>query len=436
MSARQTALQVLIACRKDGAWSNGVLKQMITRDRLDRRDAALATRLCYGVLQNRGLLDHYLRQLLTGKLSSLQPVVRDILHMGLYQILMMDKIPESAAVNESVLLAKKFCPGQKNASGLVNGVLRNAVRKKDTLEQPKGYAELYSHPQKLVDLLKANVGKKLAGMLKANNEIPSTAVQVNTLQVTAEELAAVLEAEGVQTEKHSWMENCLILSGTGNLEELSTFQKGLFYVQDPASKLSVLCAELPQNSRVLDCCAAPGGKSFAAAMAMEGTGNITSCDVHPHKVQLIQKGAQRLGIENLTALCRDATVFCKEWEDQMDGVLVDVPCSGYGIIRKKPDIRLKDPEEMESLPQLQLQILRNQARYVKKGGVLMYSTCTVLKRENEDVVDHFLRENPEFIPEELPLPSHIQQTRPGMLTLIPGEYDTDGFFICRLRRKV
>ena len=436
MSARQTALQVLIACRKDGAWSNGVLKQMITRDRLDRRDAALATRLCYGVLQNRGLLDHYLRQLLTGKLSSLQPVVRDILHMGLYQILMMDKIPESAAVNESVLLAKKFCPGQKNASGLVNGVLRNAVRKKDTLEQPKGYAELYSHPQKLVDLLKANVGKKLAGMLKANNEIPSTAVQVNTLQVTAEELAAMLEAEGVQTERHSWMENCLILSGTGNLEELSTFQKGLFYVQDPASKLSVLCAELPQNSRVLDCCAAPGGKSFAAAMAMEGTGSITSCDVHPHKIQLIQKGAQRLGIENLTALCRDATVFCKEWEDQMDGVLVDVPCSGYGIIRKKPDIRLKDPEEMESLPQLQLQILHNQARYVKKGGVLMYSTCTVLKRENEDVVDHFLRENPEFILEELPLPSHIQQTRPGMLTLIPGEYDTDGFFICRLRRKV
>lgn len=165
MSARQTALQVLIACRKDGAWSNGVLKQMITRDRLDRRDAALATRLCYGVLQNRGLLDHYLRQLLTGKLSSLQPVVRDILHMGLYQILMMDKIPESAAVNESVLLAKKFCPGQKNAPGLVNGVLRNAVRKKDTLEQPKGYAELYSHPQKLVDLLKANVGKKLAGKI-------------------------------------------------------------------------------------------------------------------------------------------------------------------------------------------------------------------------------------------------------------------------------
>ena len=436
MSARQTALQVLIACRKDGAWSNGVLKQMITRDRLDRRDAALATRLCYGVLQNRGLLDHYLRQLLTGKLSSLQPVVRDILHMGLYQILMMDKIPESAAVNESVLLAKKFCPGQKNASGLVNGVLRNAVRKKDTLEQPKGYAELYSHPQKLVDLLKANVGKKLAGMLKANNEIPPMVVQVNTLQVTAEELAVMLEAEGVQTEKHSWMENCLILSGTGNLEELSTFQKGLFYVQDPASKLSVLCAELPQNSRVLDCCAAPGGKSFAAAMAMEGTGNITSCDVHPHKIQLIQKGAQRLGIENLTALCRDATVFCKEWEDQMDGVLVDVPCSGYGIIRKKPDIRLKDPEEMESLPQLQLQILRNQARYVKKGGVLMYSTCTVLKRENEDVVDHFLRENPEFILEEQPLPSHIQQIRPGMLTLIPGEYDTDGFFICRLRRNV
>ena len=436
MGARETALNTLIACRKESGWSNGILKAYIARDRLDRREAALATRLCYGVLQNRIKLDFYLSQLLTGKLKDLHPAVRDILHLGLYQLLEMDRIPESAAVNESVSLAKKYCKKQKNAPGLVNAILRNAARNQGLLKSPAGWEQIYSHPQKLIDLLIGYVGKdKMEAMLKANNEIPPTVVQVNTLRTTAAQLQAQLEAEGVAVQPHSWMENCLVLSSTGSLEQLESFQKGLFYVQDAAAKLSVLCAGLTPGQNVLDCCAAPGGKSFAAAMCLGKSGHITSCDVHEHKIPLISKGAQRLGIDCLDACQMDASVRNPQWIGAMDTVIADVPCSGYGIIRKKPDIRYKDPKSMAELPQLQLAILENQAAYVKPGGVLLYSTCTLVREENEGVVDKFLKNHPEFYIEALRLPEIFPQNTSGMLTLVPGEYDTDGFFICRLRRE-
>ena len=438
MGARETALNVLIACRKDGAWSNGVLKEYILRDRLDSRDAALATRLCYGVLQNRMKLDFYLKQLLTGKIKDLHPVVHDILHLGLYQLQELDKVPASAAVNESVALAKKYCKKQRYAPGLVNAVLRKAADGMDGLKQPASWVDQYSHPQELVDLLIRDVGKaRMETMLKANNEAPQTVIQVNTLKTTAAELTQMLEAAKVTVQPHGWMMDCLVVSGTGAIENLEPFKQGLFYVQDPAAKLSVYCAQLPQaDIRLLDCCAAPGGKSFAAAIAMGGKGTITSCDVHAHKVGLIQNGADRLGLTGITARQQDATANNPDWNDQMDVVIADVPCSGYGIIRKKPDIRYKDPTSMEDLPVLQLAILKNQARYVKKGGVLLYSTCTLLRRENEDVVAAFLAENDEFYLEPLSLPAPFPQNENGMLTLVPGEYDTDGFFISRLRRKV
>ena len=437
MGARETALNALIACRKSGAWSNGVLKELTRRDRLDSRDAALATRLCYGVLQNRNRLDFYLRQLLTGRLKDLHPVVRDILHLGLYQIYELDKIPDSAAVNESVALAKKYCKNPKAAS-LVNGVLRSAVRTRGQLKEPVSYADRYSHPDELISLLKQNLPKgKLESVLIADNTAPQTVVQVNTLRISTAKLVERLAAEQVQAQPHGWMKDCLILSGTGSIENLPSFREGCFYVQDPASRLSVLCAGLPKEDiRVLDCCAAPGGKSFAASIAMEGRGSITSCDIHAHKTELIAGGAARLGLTNITPRQQDATVPVPQWENAMDAVLADVPCSGLGIIRKKPDIRYKDLAQTEQLPQLQLQILKTQASYVKPGGILMYSTCTLLRRENEDVVNAFLAQHPDFHPEPLPLPEVFPQNESGMLTLIPGEYDTDGFFICRLRRNV
>lgn len=436
MGARETALCALIACRKDDAWANGVLKAYIARDRLDARDAALAAKLCYGVIQNRYKLDFYLKQLLTGKLRDLHPAVRDILHLGLYQIYALDRVPDSAAVNESVALARKYCGKQRYAPGLTNAVLRSAVQTKGTLKEPASLEDRYSHPWELISVLRDNVGRDaLEPMLRANNEAPATVVQVNTLKTTAAALIERLAAEHVAAVPHGINENCLVLSGTGDIEKLPSFREGLYYVQDPAAHLAVLCAELPHGSRVLDCCAAPGGKSFAAAIAMGGTGSVTSCDIHAHKTALIENGAARLGLSGITAVQRDATVFVPEWDGAFDAVIADVPCSGYGIIRKKPDIRCKKPSDMAQLPALQRAILKNQARYVKPGGLLLYSTCTLLRAENEDVVQSFLAENPDFTTEPLPLPARFPENKTGMLTLVPGQYDTDGFFICRMRRK-
>ena len=436
MGARETALNALIACRKNGAWPNAALKDYLQRDRLDSRDAALATRLVYGVLQNREKLSFYLKQFLTGKLSGLHPVVKDILHLGLYQISELDRVPDSAAVNEAVELAKKYCPKQKNAPALVNAVLRKAASTRGSWVEPVSYAERYSHPEELVTLLKKSLPKgKLEPMLIADNTAPQTVVQVNLLKTTTEKLVELLENQGIGWEKHPWMESCLILSGVGNLERLDAFREGLFYVQDPASRLSVQCAQLQKGWHVLDCCAAPGGKSFASAIAMEGTGSILSCDIYPHKAELIAKGAHRLGFENITVQCRDAALENPQWLGRFDAVIADVPCSGLGIIRKKPDIRYKNLAELEVLPPLQRAILENQAKYVRPGGVLLYSTCTVLPRENQEVVNAFLADHPEFCTEPLDLPEVFPRNDAGMLTLIPGEYDTDGFFICRLRRK-
>ena len=437
MGARETALNVLIACRKDGGWSNGVLKAYTARDRLDNREAGLAARLSYGVIQNRNYLDFYLQQLLSGKLKDLHPVLRDVLHLGLYQLYLMDKIPESAAVNESVELAKKYCRKQRNASGLVNGVLRSAVRTKGSLKEPVSWEDKYSHPGELINLLKTYVGKeRIEPMLKANNAIAPMTAQVNTLRIAATALQERLEAEGVTSQLHPWLPDCLVISGTGSIEHLPSFREGLFYIQDTAANLSIRCAEIQPGQKVLDCCAAPGGKSFAASIAMQGRGSIISCDVHEHKIDLIAKGAVRLGLENITAIQQDATVFCPQWEGQMDTVIADVPCSGLGIIRKKPDIRYKDLAAIHELPALQSAILENVARYVKPGGLLLYSTCTLTQEENDGMVENFLRTHKEFTTEPLPLPPLFPKNESGMQVLVPGEYDTDGFFFCRLRRNV
>ena len=434
MNARESAFLSLQKYENSGVYSNIELSYAIERGGLEGAEKALYTALFYGVIERKMTLDYYIAELSDREDIDLN--VRIMLRIGLYQLIYMTKIPESAAVNEAVVLTKKYNRNPK-ASSLVNGVLRNAVRSKGQLKEPVSYADKYSHPEELISLLKANLPKgKLESMLIANNASPQTVVQVNTLKITPATLMVRLEKEHVTAHPHGWMPDCLILGGTGNLESLPSFKEGLFYVQDPAAKLSVLCARLPQaDIRLLDCCSAPGGKSFAAAIAMEGKGQIISCDIHAHKTGLIANGADRLGLTNITARQQDATENVADWVGAMDVVIADVPCSGLGIIRKKPDIRYKNLAEMKELPALQLAILRNQATYVKPGGVLIYSTCTVLKQENEDVVSDFLKDNDDFYLEPLELPEVFPKNETGMLTLIPGEYDTDGFFISRLRRK-
>ena len=435
MAARQTALGALIACRKQGAWSDGVLKEYVRRDQLDRREAALAARLCYGVLQNRMRLDFYLEQLVKGRLRDLQPVVLDILRLGLYQILWLEKVPDSAAVNEAVEQGKKYA--NPKAAALINGVLRNAVRRRMTWREPQDLATRYSHPQALVRLLAGEMGPEdLEAVLAADNQAPETVLQANPLAGDPAELPAEIQAAGGSCTAHPWLERCFLVSGVGSLERLEVFRQGLCYVQDAASRLAVRCAGVKPGMAVLDSCAAPGGQSFAAAIDMGDQGRLYSCDIHRHKLALLEKGAARLGLSCINTRLQDAREPVSEWIGAMDRVLVDVPCSGLGIIRKKPDIRYKDLTQTQALPRLQLEILCNQARYVKPGGALLYSTCTILDRENRQVVRAFLAEHPDFFPVALELPGGIPEQEPGMLTLLPGKYHTDGFFICQLGRRL
>lgn len=438
MTARQVALNALTACEQQGAWSDGVLRNLIRSSGLDQRDAALCARICYGVLQNRLLLDFWIDEFSSIKTDRLEVRIANCIRIGMYQIAFMDRVPVSAAVNESVKLAK-LSSRNRGASGLVNGVLRSFSRSAGSLPQPAGehrLSILYSHPQWLVDEFTAELGEEeVEALLKENNSQPPTCIQVNTLKATVSGVKASLQEAGAQVQNHPWLENCLLATHTGNLESLPSFQAGEWMVQDAAAKLSVMACDPQPGEDILDVCAAPGGKSFAAAIAMKNQGRILACDIHSHKEKLIRDGGGRLGITIIETQVQDGKKFRSSWEGAFDRLIVDVPCSGLGIIRKKPDIRYKDPEQIKGLPRVQLDILNNVSRYVKPGGILLYSTCTLLRRENQDVVSRFLEEHSDFSPVPVALPEPVGYLPEGAITLWPHVHGTDGFFFAKLQRK-
>ena len=438
-SAREVALRTLCAGERQGAWSDGYLKQAIRNAGLDRRDAALATRLCYGVVQNKLRLDWYLAGLSSMPLERLNVYTLCALRLGLYQLQFMDRIPESAAVNEAVSLTRRYVRNPR-AAAMVNGILRTYLRRRGELPEPEGgsWAQTMSlrtsHPLWLVEEFAARLGQDGAEqLLRCDNEQPPTTVQANTLRITPRALIDCLEEEGVEAQAHPWVPGCLTLRGTGDIEALAAYRDGLFYVQDGASRCAVSALGAAPGIRLLDCCAAPGGKSFAAALDMGGQGSITACDIYPNKLKLIAAGAQRLGLSCIRTQKQDASQRREEWAGQFDAVITDVPCSGLGIIRKKPDIRYKAPEPLAALPELQRSILENASAYVKSKGVLLYSTCTLLRRENEDVVEGFLASHPEFSLEPFVVPG--LGASGGMMTLWPHIHGTDGFFFAKLRKR-
>lgn len=338
---REAAMLTLVAMEQQKAWSDGHLKKVIRDRKLDRRDAALATRLCFGVLQNRMLLDHYLQHYSTMKLEKMERKVLANLRIGLYQMLFLTKIPPNAAVSQAVELTKTHVKNPR-AGGMVNGILRNIARHLDELppldsEEPDAYLSLlYSHPRWLVEEFHHRLGlEETEALLKWDNGEPPVTVQVNTCRATVSEVIAALEGEGVTVRRHPWLPACLILTGTGDLTETQAYRAGQIYAQDPAARLAVLAAKLTPGQQVLDACAAPGGKSFAAAIAMGDQGHITACDLHAHKKGLIEAGASRLGLTSITAQVADGRKARPGWEGAFDTVLADVPCSGLGVLRKK-----------------------------------------------------------------------------------------------------
>lgn len=435
-TARDTALEVLLSVSAANAWSDGSLKRTIAKNGLDSRDAALCSRIAYGVIQNRAYLDYYIDLWCAQPARKLEPLILNILRIGAYQILFMDKVPHRAAVNEAVEMTKRH--GRPKASGMVNAVLRKFVTNwLDLPPLPSGsVAETlsvrYSHPLWLVKRLVEILGEEEAEQyLASNNAIVPTTVQTNTMKTEPKKLENALQAAGAEVTPHPWLEGCFEVSGTGDLERMELFRDGMFTVQDAAARLVSTVAQCGEEDNVLDVCSAPGGKSFAIAIDRKDHGKIISCDIHPHKLKLIEKGAERLGLTSITTALADGREEHTAWLGKADVVVADVPCSGLGIIRKKPDIRYKKAEELANLPSIQRDILNNASRYVRDGGTLVYSTCTVLPEENEDVVAWFLKNHPEFTLSPFELPHPLGKCD-GMLTLWPHRHGTDGFFICRM----
>ena len=437
MNPREAALAALERCRRDGAWSGSAIDASIKKYALDRRDAALASRLCLGVLQNSRLLDFYINFYSSIPADKLEEKVRDILRMGIYQLTMLDKIPARAAVNESVALCKSCGCGR--ASGLVNAVLRKIADSAGNLPPVPGegtaeYLSIkYSHPRWIGEKITKQQGYAFTEeFLAANNSPAPLDLQVNTLKTGKEDIVRSLLRLEMPFSLPEYPENCLSLKG-GNVSALPGFEEGLFYVQDRAAAMAVQILDLKPGMQVLDACAAPGGKSFAAAIAMENKGSILSCDIHEKKLPLIQKGAARLGLDIIHTRRADAREPLPDLAGRFDAVIADVPCSGLGVIRKKPEIREKTEEETARLPRIQQDILENVSCCVKPGGLLLYSTCTVLQEENRDVVAGFLSRHHDFEPVDFAAGS--KRSENGLYTFWPNIDGTDGFFAAKLRRK-
>ena len=440
-NVRKIAYTVLYRVLYEGAYSALALNAAVKEHSLDKRDASFLSALVYGVLERLLTLDEIIRQYSSIRLKKIEDKTLLVLRLGVYQLIFMDKIPDCAAVDESVKLIKKL--GLYKSSGFVNAVLRAIIRNHKQYTLPdendtvKNLSVTYSCPEELVTLFLDSYGQEnTLRILEDLSGRPPVTIRVNTLKTTKEQLKASLEEQGITVENISFLENSLHLSHTGSIENLNEFQEGLFYVQDAASQLSCEILDAKEGETLCDVCSAPGGKSFYSAIKMNNQGKIFSYDIYPHKTELIRKTAERLSIDIITASVRDAAKNDVSLP-ACDRVLCDVPCSGLGILRRKPEIRYKKDTNIDFLPSLQYSILCMSVNSLPTDGEIVYSTCTLNPKENREVVEKFLSEHKNFAPVSIELPegfSRMIDEPSHMLTILPGFYNTDGFFIAKLRK--
>lgn len=432
-NARQVAFEALLKVHKDGAYSNLVVDSLLKEHpELDERDKAFVCNIVYGTLDRLILIDYNLGLYLNQPVRKLRPELHTILRMGTYQLLFMDKVPSRAAVNESVNLAK--VNKSKFAASMVNAVLRrvsdNGLRLPESSENdPNFLAIKYSCPEWLISLWIDAYGFDNAIMLAEKAlEAPPVVIRANTTKISADELIWKLAEEGVISQKTDIAPDALILSNTGSVDELLAYNEGLFHAQDLASQICCKALDAKEGETVFDLCSAPGGKAFTIAETMNNKGVLRAFDIYQSRVDLIKSGAERLGLTNVFTYLSDASIYNENY-GLADRVLCDVPCSGLGIIRRKPEIRFKSREDIDNLPELQYRILCNAIRYLKDGGRLVYSTCTLNPKENSEVCDRFLQEHPEFSAISLfpELPRYGEGDK--YLTLMPHLHSTDGFFV-------
>lgn len=421
-SARKIAIDALLKVNNDLAYSNITLNNVLKNAELSPADKQFATALFYGVLDRKITLDYVLDSLIKTPLNKVDGFTKEVLRTGLYQIMFMEKVPDSAAVNEAVKIIK--ASKKRYNSGFVNAVLRSAIRIDKLLPEGNTARELsirYSCPEWIVESFIEDYSFKTAvSLLEETVKAAPTYLRVNTLKTTTDVLLLKLENLGVGAEKTDETDAVKILSGFA-IENNELYKNGFFYVQDLSSQKCAKLLGAKKGERVLDMCASPGGKSFTSALLMENEGEIVSCDLYDGRTNLITKGAERLGIDIIKTRVADATVYNKEI-GEFDAVLCDVPCSGLGIIRRKPDIKYKPVVDFSELESIQSKILENAVKYLKSGGRIVYSTCTLRKEENEKQVEHFLGNHPEFKLE-------------FMHTFMPHTDGTDGFFTALLSKR-
>lgn len=438
-NVRDAALTILLAVDKQQAYSNLLLNQTITKYKIDAKDRALLTELTYGTLQHKYTLDYYLEPFIRGKMDLW---VKWLLRLALYQIKYLDRVPDHAAVNEAVEIAKRR--GHKGIASLVNGILRSilrqGVRSTDEISNPvERLAIETSHPQWLVEQFIESYGMEFTEkMLHENNIPPVASVRVNTTKATVDEVLEMLEQEGVEAERSKMIPECLHLI-SGQAARTKAFKEGYVTIQDESSMMPANVLNPQAGWRVLDMCAAPGGKTTHMAEKMNNMGTILATDLHPHKLDLIEETSARLGLDNIQTAPVDGRKAAQILEaESFDAVLVDAPCSGLGVMRRKPDIKYtKRAEDLSSLHEIQLELLDSAVKVLKKGGRLVYSTCTVNREENENTVKAFLASHPDMESVELQnLPKELlERSQYGMLQVFPQDFGSDGFFVAAFHKK-
>lgn len=441
-NVRELALEGLLQVEKSGAYSNLLLNSLIEKNKMEGKDTGLLTEIVYGTIQRREALDFYLQPFLKKKPEQW---VKILLRLSLYQMLFLDRVPPHAVIHEAVEIAKKR--GHQGIASLVNGVLRSVQRQGvpslETISDPaERLAVETSHPKWLVQEWIEEYGIDAARkMCEVNMLPPVPTARVNVSKTTVEEALVRLKEEGVEARRGELAEDAILIE-KGNVAHTRAFQDGFLSIQDESSMLVARALGPEQGDDVLDSCAAPGGKTTHIAERLHGTGRVLSLDLHPHKVKLIRQQADRLGLANVDTKAMDARKVGEAFRpESFDKILVDAPCSGFGVIRRKPDIKLgKQPEDSERLSHIQLAILHEVAPLLKRGGRLVYSTCTIEKTENENVMQQFLQSHPEFewdISMKERLPKALEPyTHDGQVQILPHYFATDGFYIACLRRKV
>ncbi len=441
LAARRLALSVIRRVTEQGTYASLALDSALRDCGLSAADRRLATRLVYDTLDHLIYLDYVLGQVMTREDTDIR--LRNILRLGLCQILLEDRIPESAATNTCVQLCTEI--GLEGLKGVCNGIMRNLLRKREELvfpdpeTEPDRYASIhYSVPEWLWIRLRKEYGEEDAVRLVSyRSSAESITLRMNLLRETDASLQEILERKiwGKQPGvlPHTWH-----VTGAMDIARDADYLRGAFSIESESSMMAVLALAPTRGQKVLDCCAAPGGKACFASELMGGTGRVQAWDVHEHRVALIEAQVRRLGLENIRPIQRDATKFREDLAGTMDAVLLDAPCSGLGVLAEKPDIKLRVTEEsVQELTELQGRLLDTVCAYVRPGGTLVYSTCSILKEENENQVSAFLEKHPEF--ELLPLPETIPESFRAMektgLQLLPFRDGLEGFYICRMRRK-